>query len=91
MTQRLIHDAENEVYRIHLEGEHYAVVDYSRDGDVIHILSMRVPDELQGRGYGKVMIETLLTELESQGVKVVPVCSYAKHYLQRHKEWQHLL
>lgn len=57
---------------------------------MLHITSTRVPDELQGKGYGKVMMESVLPEIERAGLTIVPVCSYVAHYLERHPEWQHL-
>jgi predicted GNAT family acetyltransferase len=58
--------------------------------DVYTITSTKVPEELQGRGYGKVMMEVLLSELEKRDAKVVPVCSYVVHYLNRNLQWAHL-
>ncbi|MUK10619.1 GNAT family N-acetyltransferase, partial [Vibrio cholerae] len=44
----------------------------------------------QGKGYGKVMMESVLLKIERAGLTIVPVCSYVAHYLERHPEWQHL-
>jgi predicted GNAT family acetyltransferase len=49
-----------------------------------------VPDSLQGKGYGKVMMEAVLPLIEQQGQTIVPVCSYVDHYLTRNAQWQHL-
>ncbi len=32
--------------------------------------STRIPDELQGKGFGKVMMESVLPEIEQAGFKV---------------------
>lgn len=58
--------------------------------DVYVITSTKVPEELRGKGYGKVMMEAVLPELEKMGVKVKPVCSYVAHYLERNPQWAHL-
>ncbi|GAM62891.1 acetyltransferase [Vibrio ishigakensis] len=87
----LVNDTEKQEYRVALEGDHFAVAKYSLQGEVMEIYSTRVPDELQGKGYGKVMMETILPEVEKQGYKVVPTCSYVAHYLNRNAQWQHLL
>ncbi|ENM5825114.1 GNAT family N-acetyltransferase [Vibrio metoecus] len=90
MTNVVQHDAANNCYRVTLEGDYQAVVKYQQQDNVLHITSTRVPDELQGKGYGKVMMESVLPEIERAGFTVVPVCSYVVHYLERHPEWQHL-
>lgn len=62
MANTVQHDANNHCYRVALEGEYQAVVKYQQQGTVLHITSTRVPDELQGKGYGKVMMESVLSE-----------------------------
>ncbi|MEZ9107747.1 GNAT family N-acetyltransferase [Vibrio cyclitrophicus] len=81
---------ENQV-TVELEPNQFAVVKYHKQGDVLHITSTRIPDELQGKGFGKVMMESILPEIEQAGFKIVPVCSYVVHYMHRQKQWSHLL
>ncbi|GEA61086.1 N-acetyltransferase [Vibrio comitans NBRC 102076] len=87
----MINDKENQQFRVSLGGDYFAVAKYSLQGNVMTIYSTRVPDELQGKGYGKVMMEAILPEIEKQGFKVIPTCSYVAHYLNRNNQWQHLL
>lgn len=91
MQEKLIFDESNCQIRVHLEGEEYALVRYHKVGDVYHITSTKVPNALQGRGYGKVMMEAILPLFEERKLKIHPVCSYVVHYLERHPEWQHLV
>lgn len=72
MANTVQHDANNHCYRVALEGEYQAVVKYQQQGTVLHITSTRVPDELQGKGYGKVMMESVLSEIERAGLTIVP-------------------
>ncbi|WP_299686325.1 GNAT family N-acetyltransferase [uncultured Vibrio sp.] len=76
---------------VELEPNQFAVVKYQKEGDVLHITSTRIPDELQGKGFGKVMMESVLPEIEQAGFTIIPVCSYVVHYMNRHKLWAHLL
>ncbi|HAS6096251.1 TPA: GNAT family N-acetyltransferase [Vibrio vulnificus] len=84
------HDEKNALFQVHLEGMYYATVRYQLHDDVMSITSTRVQEELRGGGYGKLMMEAVLPIIEAQGYKIVPVCSYVKHYLERHSEWHHL-
>ncbi|MFL7049230.1 GNAT family N-acetyltransferase, partial [Vibrio cyclitrophicus] len=81
---------ENQI-TVELEPNQFAVVKYHKQGDVLHITSTRIPDELKGKGFGKVMMESILPEIEQAGFKIVPVCSYVVHYMHRQKQWSHLL
>lgn len=90
MKHTVVFDSENECFRVHLEGDYYAIVQYQLIDKTMHITSTRVPDVLQGKGYGKIMMESVLPLIEFQGVKIVPICSYVEHYLNRHPEWEHL-
>ncbi|MCY9828914.1 GNAT family N-acetyltransferase [Vibrio chagasii] len=76
---------------VELEPDQFAVVKYKKDGEVLHITSTRISDELQGKGFGKVMMESVLPEIERAGYTIVPVCSYVVHYMNRQPQWSHLL
>ena len=84
-------DQEAQKITVELAPEQYAALKYQQQGQVLHITSTPVPDELQGKGMGKVMMEAVLPEIEKAGVKIVPVCSYVVHYMARQKQWSHLL
>ena len=50
-----------------------------------------VPDALEGRGIGKRLVKAALDDARAQGLKVVPVCPFVKHYIENHPETQDLL
>lgn len=99
--EQCIHDPDLGQFRVYLEQQMYAVARYYWESDLLNndhqdpkvmaITSTRVPDELQGKGYGKVLMEAILPEIEQMGVVIRPVCPYVEHYLNRHPQWQHLL
>ncbi|MEF1290043.1 GNAT family N-acetyltransferase [Vibrio sp. M260118] len=90
MPHKTVFDGVSSQFRVYLEGEHYALVKIENKGSVYSITSTKVPEALQGRGYGKVMMEAVLNEIEQLGVKVEPICSYAVHYMDRNPQWSHL-
>lgn len=65
----LVNDTKKQEYRVALEGDHFAVAKYSIQGKVMEIYSTRVPDELQGKGYGKVMMEPYCPRLRSRVIR----------------------
>lgn len=66
-------------------------VDYHLVGQLMQIMHTGVPGALEGRGIAAQLTQAALAWARAQGLKVQPVCSYARVYLQRHREWQDLL
>ena len=87
----ITHDPDNKCYLIALEGDAAAKVYYEKKGNILDVISTRIPDELQGKGYGKVMMEAFLTEMKASNLLIVPVCSYVVHYMNKNTQWQELL
>ena len=72
-------------------GGREAVADYRRDGDTLQIVHTEVPREFQGRGIAAALIAEVLAYAGAQGLNVMPVCSYARVYMQRHPDTRSLL
>ncbi|MEM8861012.1 MAG: GNAT family N-acetyltransferase [Chloroflexota bacterium] len=91
MNYSAINHPEKSIYTVDLGNDDQALLKYSKNGDELMILHTEVPAHLRGGGYGKILMETVLKELESQNLRVVPICSYARIYMQRNSQWHHLL
>ncbi|MGF1805618.1 N-acetyltransferase [Aliivibrio sifiae] len=87
----ITHDPDNKCYCVALEGDVVAKVYYEKKGNILDVISTRIPDELQGKGYGKVMMESFLSEMKTSNLQIVPVCSYVVHYMNKNEQWQFLL
>ncbi|PSW06608.1 GNAT family N-acetyltransferase [Photobacterium lipolyticum] len=85
------HDTAKQQYRVQLQPELWALVSYTKQDKVLYLNYSEVPHELRGQGYGSVLMEAVLTQIESDGYKVVPVCSYIRCYIGRHERWVPLL
>jgi predicted GNAT family acetyltransferase len=66
-------------------------VDYILDGTTMRITHTGVPNALEGRGIAAALMCHALGWARQQGLRVVPLCSYAQVYMKRHPEWQNLL
>ncbi|MGF1757115.1 N-acetyltransferase [Photobacterium sagamiensis] len=85
------HDTAKQQYRVQVQPELWALVTYTKQDKVLHLNYSEVPHELRGQGYGSVLMEAVLTQIQSEGYKVVPVCSYIRCYIDRHERWASLL
>ena len=77
-------------YEMEVEGQ-TAFAQYSLNGSVITFTHTIVPEELEGQGIGSRLVSTALDDARAQDLKVVPMCSFVRGYIERHPEYQDLL
>ncbi len=71
---------------------HEAEMTYSRAGDTIIIIDhTAVPDALRGRGVGQALVQRGVEDARAKGLKIVPLCPFAKAQINKHPEWQDVL
>jgi len=46
-----------------------------------------VPQRYRGQGIARVLVEKLVADARTNGVKIVPACSYVRTAFDRHPEW----
>lgn len=66
-------------------------LDYELADDVMTITHTNVPSALEGRGIAGDLTRNALETARNNGWKVRPACSYARAYINRHREYQDLL
>jgi predicted GNAT family acetyltransferase len=64
-----------------------AFSEYRRSGDVLMVMHTEVPRELEGRGIGSRLVRGVLAQARAQGLKVKPLCSFVRAYMDRHPEY----
>ena len=84
------HRADASRFEATLDG-HRSVLDYDRDGDAMRLTHTAVPPALRGRGIAGKLTAAALDFARDNSLKVVPQCSYAAAYLERHPEYQSLV
>ena len=67
-----------------------AFATYRREGDTLFILHVETPPALRGQGVAAKVMSGALELIRRDGLKVVPVCSYAEAFLARHSEYSDL-
>jgi predicted GNAT family acetyltransferase len=72
-------------------GENVAVSDYIISGSTISLTHVGIPKALENQGIASALMLASLKNIETRQLKVIPVCSFAVTYFQRHPEWQKLL
>ena len=71
---------------------HEAEMTYSKAGaSRIIIDHTGVPKELAGRGVGVALVKRGVEDARAAGIRIIPLCPFAKAQIERHKEWQDVL
>ncbi len=74
-----------------LVDNYMAYVQYKEDGQVLILTHTYVPDDLRGRGVGKVLMKALLNQIRSEGKKIVPKCPFIEAFVKRHPQYSDLV
>ena len=89
MTNTVRDNTERQRFELDADG-HIAFADYKRAGGVLSMLHTEVPKALEGRGIGSALIRGVLDIARSEGLKVNPLCPFAKAYIEKHPEYADL-
>jgi uncharacterized protein len=57
---------------------------YRRRGDRLVLVHTGVPDELGGHGLGGRLVEAAIVKAAAEGLTLVPLCPFARSWLERH-------
>lgn len=83
MEYQVKHEPEKHRFEVHHEGN-TAYLEYESDGKAMYITHTIVPPMLEGRGIGSALVKQALTYAGQEQLKVVPICSFAVAYMERH-------
>jgi len=78
-------------YLVTIDG-HTAEMTYSKAGaSRIIIDHTGVPDALRGKGAGQALVQRAVEDARAAGIKIIPLCPFAKAQIEKHPEWQDVL
>ena len=90
MNLQIEHRPEQGRFQVVVDG-HLSVAEYRLADGVLAITHTEVAPELGGRGIAGALMQAVLAHASANALKVRPLCSYARSYMQRHPETQSLL
>lgn len=88
---KLIDNAPCMRYEFHIE--HYVPrIEYTKNKKGrICFTHTEVPEPLCGKGIASELVEQSLRDVDRQGLKLIPSCSFVAAYIKRHPDWERLL
>jgi hypothetical protein len=63
---------------------------YRRRAGTLAITHVEAPIPLRGTGAASELMENIMVQARAEGARVLPLCSYARTWLQRHSEHRDL-
>lgn len=90
MSLAIQHDSAAHRFHVEVEGVS-CVLDYTLTGAVMTITHTGVPASVGGRGIASALVRSALDAARSEGWSVVPGCSYAAAWIQRHPDYADVL
>ena len=90
MSMQIHHDPASARFSARLDG-HEAELIYRRQDGRLVIDHTGVPEAIGGRGVTGSLVRAALDYARTEGLRVVPLCSYSAEYIQRHPEYADLV
>ncbi len=79
-------------FLIKVEGERLAEMTYSKAGDKLIIIDHTdVSDKLRGQKVGEKLVERAVAHAREKGIKILPLCPFAKSILSKREDLQDVL
>ena len=78
-------------YELLLDGKLAGTLAYGRLPDAMALIHTEVDPRVEGRGLGGALVSGALADIRARGLHVVPVCPFARSYIDRHPEYRDLL
>ena len=90
MDQGQVRDnRERQRFELEVDGQ-IVFADYRRQPGRLVITYVEAPPALRGKGAAGRLMQGLSERVRDEGLKVLPLCPYAKVWLQRHPEFRDL-
>lgn len=77
-------------FELNIHG-HVALIAYEQQDGALALTHTEVPEALEGKGIGSVLVEKTLRHVEALGQKIIPLCPFVQSYLKRHPEWSRIV
>lgn len=81
----VVHNAPEHRFELRLS-EGLGRLDYRLEGTRMLLLHTAVPEAAEGQGHASALTRAALDHAREAGLEVVPLCPFARAYLERHPE-----
>lgn len=82
---------DDELFYIPLPDSQKALLKYRLEKGKIYVLSTYTPPEHRGMGLASRLMDEVVKFALENNLKIVPICSYAQHYVNKHPELRNMV
>ena len=75
-------------FEAQLEGDDFAVINYSLRGSIIEMTHTEVPTAYQGMGISSKLVRDALEYVRAHHLRVIPTCPTVSAYMKKHQEYE---
>ncbi len=86
MDTKVVDVPERGRFEVRLGDRVVGLASYHVDGGTMTLPHTEVDPAVGGRGIGTTLVAGVLTAARERGLKVLPYCSFVRHYIQQHPE-----
>lgn len=90
MNENVIRNLSHSRFELNVSG-HIAFADYRQEGQTLIIPHVEAPPVLRGTGAAGRLMEGIAAIARAEGLKILPLCSYAAAWIERHPDQHDLL
>ncbi|MCD9154159.1 GNAT family N-acetyltransferase [Aeromicrobium duanguangcaii] len=90
MTVDITYNEPEQQYEIAVDGEVAGHTVARDEGDVVVFPHTVIDERFEGQGLGGKLVGYALDDVRSRGKKVQAHCTYVKHFIEKHPEYQDL-
>jgi predicted GNAT family acetyltransferase len=87
---KIDHNPQESRFEVFIEGQ-LCKLDYFVDRGAMVIAHVGVHPDFRGQGVAGRIVQTCLDHARENGLRVIPMCSYAAAYIRQHPQYQDLL
>lgn len=91
MEYKISHNQTENRFEALSNQEIIGVVNYDKEDDVIIVTHTGVEPEYEGQGIAGALTKEVLAYITKNSLKITPLCSYTKAYINRHPEYESLV
>ena len=82
---RVVNNEGEHRFELRVDGRLAELV-YRRNGQRLVLVHTEVPDALEGRGLGGLLVTAAIEHAARHGLTIVPLCAFARSWLERHPD-----
>jgi uncharacterized protein len=91
MTNKVIHNSDENRYEIHVDGVLAGFTQAFEDGDIVTFPHTVVFDEFEGQGLASELVTGALDDIRERGKLIVATCPYVARFVEKHPAYKDLL